>query len=144
MGQIARRLVLVAFVGSMITVWSASNDRSIVMAQKRTPVNLTRIYTGPDGQTHAEQIDVAFAPNLLYASPPGFVQDWHPAAARRYLVTLSGRGEVELGGGKKIPLEPGRILLAEDLTGRGHISRAVGSVDRVSLFITLADSAKTP
>jgi hypothetical protein len=36
-------------------------------------------------------------------------------------------------------LTPGHILLAEDTTGRGHISRGLGSEDRLSLFITLAD-----
>ena len=28
-----------------------------VMAQRRTPIVVTRLYTGPDGQTHAEQSD---------------------------------------------------------------------------------------
>jgi hypothetical protein len=31
----------------------------------------------------------------------------------------------------------GDILLAEDLTGRGHISRAVNGQPRRSLFITI-------
>ena len=29
-----------------------------VTAQARTPITLTRIYTGPDGKTHAEELDV--------------------------------------------------------------------------------------
>jgi quercetin dioxygenase-like cupin family protein len=67
--------------------------------------------------------------------------DWHTAPRRQYVVTLSGESEVELDGGRKIRLGPGHILLAEDTTGKGHISRAVGSADRISLFITLAESA---
>ena len=70
--------------------------------------------------------------------------DWHPASRRQYVVTLSGESEVELEGGKKIRLGPGHILLAEDTTGQGHISRAIGSKDRVSLFIPLADGATSP
>ena len=53
-------------------------------------------------------------------------------------------GEIELEGGRKLRLGPGHILLAEDTTGQGHISRASGSQDRLSLFITLADGAKPP
>ena len=32
----------------------------------------------------------------------------------------------------------GHIMLAEDTTGQGHISRAMGDKDRVSLFLPLA------
>ena len=70
--------------------------------------------------------------------------DWHPAPRRQYVVTLSGESEIELDGGRKIRLGPGHILLAEDTTGQGHRSRAVGSDDRISLFISLADGAKPP
>ena len=70
--------------------------------------------------------------------------DWHPASRRQFVITLSGESEVELEGGKKIRLGPGHILLAEDTTGQGHISRAVGSKDRISLFLPLADGATPP
>ena len=65
--------------------------------------------------------------------------DWHTAPRRQYVITLSGQSEVELGDGTKILLHPGHILLAEDITGQGHISRAVGTEDRISLFIPLAE-----
>jgi hypothetical protein len=55
------------------------------------------------------------------------------------VVTLAGESEIELGDGTKIRLHPGHILLAEDTSGQGHISRAIGSDDRISLFITLED-----
>jgi quercetin dioxygenase-like cupin family protein len=70
--------------------------------------------------------------------------DWHPAPARQFVVTLSGESEVELEGGKKIRLGPGNILLAEDTTGQGHISRAIGTGERISLFIPIADGATVP
>jgi hypothetical protein len=72
-------------------------------------------------------------------TPPKYAVDFHTAPTRQYVVTLSGRGEIELEDGTKIPLTPGHILLAEDTTGKGHITRTVGSEDRLSLFIRLAD-----
>ena len=69
---------------------------------------------------------------------PSYFEDWHTAPRKQYVITLSGRGEIELSDGKKIPLGPGRILLLEDLTGKGHISRGVGTEDRISLLIPLA------
>jgi hypothetical protein len=55
---------------------------------------------------------------------------------------LSGGGvELETGGGEKRRLSAGDVLLAEDTTGRGHISRAIDDEPRVSLFLPLdADS----
>lgn len=127
-----------------------------LLAQSRTPVTITRLFTGPDGKTHVEEFAVPLkaqgrGTDLSVAVPAKSIQfrrtnkdyyvDWHPAPARQYVVTLSGESEIELDGGRKLRLGPGHILLAEDTTGQGHISRAIGSGDRVSLFIPLADGA---
>jgi hypothetical protein len=55
------------------------------------------------------------------------------------VITLSGRGEVELVDGTKIELGPGSIDLAEDLTGKGHITRVIGNEDRVTIAIPVVD-----
>ena len=132
---------------------------AIVAGQTRTPVKVTRLYTGPDGKTKMEEYQiplkaqgggtelsntVAVETLQFRRTNQDYNLDWHPAPRRQYVVTLSGESEVELEGGKKIRLGPGHILLAEDTTGQGHISRAIGSKDRVSLFITLAEGATPP
>ena len=71
-------------------------------------------------------------------APPGRVVDWHPAPRRQYVITLSGRGEIELIDGTKIQLGPGSINLAEDLTGKGHITRVIGNEDRVTIAIPVS------
>ena len=111
-----------------------------------------RLYTGPDGQTHVQEIEAKFGANgtdpfKLAAAPgaeirraaPGRVADWHVAPRRQYVITLSGHGEVELIDGTKIELGPGSVDLAEDLTGKGHITRVIGNEDRVTLAIPVAD-----
>ncbi|MCY4600729.1 MAG: hypothetical protein OXF27_12525 [Acidobacteria bacterium] len=126
-----------------------------VEAQERTPIKVTRIFTGEDGKTHAEEIDVPLSPGnratteLSEAVPvtsvqfrrnsPAYYIDWHTAPRRQYVITLAGESEVEIGDGTRIRLHPGHILLAEDTTGQGHISRAIGSDDRISLFLPLAE-----
>jgi quercetin dioxygenase-like cupin family protein len=126
-----------------------------VSAQARKRVFVTRFYTGPDNQTHSEDVEVAFTTGTvadvsqlmkvtggeLRRTPPGTVLDWHPAPRRQYIIPLSGRGEVEVASGKKIPIEPGRIQLIEDTTGKGHITRVVGSEELVSIFLPLVDQA---
>jgi hypothetical protein len=120
-------------------------------AQK--PVMINRLFTGPDGQTHVEEIEAKFTPagglpgyKLLANSgaelrraPPGRVADWHTAPRRQYVITLSGHGELEVAGGKKIQVGPGSINLVEDVTGKGHITRTVGNEDRVTIQIPVND-----
>jgi quercetin dioxygenase-like cupin family protein len=75
----------------------------------------------------------------LHRAAAGTVQDWHTAPRRQYVITLSGRGEVEVAGGKKIALGPGHIDLVEDTTGKGHITRTIE--DRVTLTLPLSDQS---
>jgi hypothetical protein len=145
-------LYLTAAVVLGFTAWAAAQSTlSALAAQTGKPMKITRLYTGPDGQTHAQEITVNFGargtdPFKLMAgagaeirrAPPGRVADWHTAPRRQYVITLSGRGEVELVDGTKIELGPGSIDLAEDLTGKGHITRVVGNEERVTLAIPVS------
>ena len=128
---------------------------AVVMAQSHKPFFITRIYTGPDHQTHAEQVELKFtsgSPNEvsrmlevtgaeLHRAAGGNVEDWHRAPRRQYVITISGRGEIEVADGKKISTGPGDIHLVEDTTGKGHITRVIGTDDRVSLQLPLADQS---
>jgi|TARA_B100000315_G_scaffold254372_1_gene295289 hypothetical protein len=115
-------------------------------------MQVTRIYTGDDGQSHFEDVEVELqstgAAGLL--SEPvatrsvifrqtgaDYDLDFHPAPRRQYVVNLTGRVELETGSGDKRILGGGEILLAEDTTGQGHKSKAVGDEPRQCLFITL-------
>jgi hypothetical protein len=137
----------------------AQSTPPTALAPGRTPIKVTRLFTGPDGKTKVEEFEIPLkgqgrGTELSTVVPVTGLQfrrtnqdynlDWHPAPARQFVVTLSGESEVELEGGRKIRLGPGHILLAEDTTGQGHISRAVGSQERLSLFIPLADGAVVP
>jgi len=143
MRSIVRRLAVVVLVGAFLLAWGADTDRDVVGAQTLGKIMATRLYTGTDGQSHAEEVELT-AGTLMNATsvqfnraPAGRFSDWHVGPRRQFVITLSGRGEIELVGGKKIALGPGHILLAEDVTGKGHISRGVGTEDRISLFIPL-------
>jgi len=120
---------------------------------------VTRLYTGPDGKTKVEELEIPLKPRdrgsdasvslalttlQVRRTNQNYFLDWHPASRRQLVVTLSGESEIELEGGRKIRLGPGHILLAEDTTGQGHISRAAGSKDRITLDIGLADGATLP
>ena len=105
---------------------------------------IVRLYTGDDGQSHFEELnipggdaeDVPLRPGaeiIFTREPDGRFHDWHNAPRRQFVITLSGQVEIVIGDGTAKRLGPGDVLLAEDLTGRGHTSRAVGARTGVSV-----------
>ena len=112
-------------------------------------MSISRLYTGDDGQSHIEELDLASHPELtelqktegivFRSSEPGRFSDWHNAPRRQYVITLSGEVEIGLGDGSTHRFGPGHVNLAEDLTGKGHTTKSVGSVPRISATIPLAD-----
>jgi quercetin dioxygenase-like cupin family protein len=130
-------------------------EPGVVLAQTHKPAFMTRLYTGPDNQTHAEEVELKFTPGSptevfkmmqvtgaeLHRAPGGNFSDWHRAPRRQYVITLSGRGELEVAGGKKISVGPGNIDLVEDTTGKGHITKVVGTEDRVTLQLPIVDQS---
>ena len=147
MRSITGRLAAVALAGVFVLIWRAHIDQDVVVAQTRKPIMITRIYTGPDGQSRAEQIEMKLnggtsemikAAGVQFSSrPPAPPSDWHVGPMRQYVITLSGRAELEVGDGKKVAVGPGQIDLIEDTTGKGHITRNLE--DRVVVTIPLAD-----
>ena len=101
-----------------------------------------RLYTGEDGQSHLEEMappETQDATSIIFRrAEPGEFIDWHHAPKRQYVITLSGYVEIGLGDGTVHRLGPGDVMLAEDLTGQGHTTRAVGDDTRVSVAIPLA------
>ncbi len=107
-----------------------------------------RLYSGGDGESHIEELDLASHPELTSAqattditfreSPPGRFSDWHTAPRRQYIITVSGRSEIGLGDGTIVHYGPGDARLVEDTTGRGHTTRAVGTEPVVTCVIPLA------
>ena len=111
--------------------------------------NFVRLYTGKDGQTHIEELDLATHPELttlqnakgivFRTTKSGYFSDWHNAPRRQFVITLAGEVEIGLGDGTKHRYGPGHVTLAEDLTGKGHTTRVVGEQARLTATIPLAD-----
>ncbi len=93
-----------------------------------------RIYTGDDGQTHFEDLDLPgdraihsgmqVTPGVNFRRfEPGYFSDWHTAPRRQYVITLAGEMEVGIGDGTKRRFGAGDVLLADDLTRPGSHHR---------------------
>jgi hypothetical protein len=109
-------------------------------------MEITRLYTGDDNQTHIEYLDISDhkwaelqpATGIAFRSqPPGHFIDWHPAPRRQYVITLDGEMEIGLADGSVHRFGPGHVTLAEDVTGKGHTTRVVGDKPRITATIPL-------
>ena len=108
-----------------------------------------RLYTGNDGQSHVEYIELAKAPNwaqglavtqiTFQEQPVGSFLDWHPAPRRQFVIILSGQLEIGLGDGTKQVFGPGDARLVEDTTGQGHTTAVYGSQPCVTATVPLKD-----
>jgi len=116
-------------------------------------MNITRMYTGPDSKSYFEDKDLGFDPiqeaqrsanqssntiQFVY-QPPGHIIDMHPAPRKQYVITLQGQAEIIMGDGTKRTFGPGDVVLAEDLTGEGHITKIIGAIPRISAQISVND-----
>ena len=121
--------------------------------------SIFRVYTGADGQSHiaeepltlqsfvdsegayGEGTPLQGATGITFRlAPPGYVLSWHCAPRRQYTITLSGAAEIEVGDGTVGRVGPGDVLLAEDLTGQGHITRVVGTEPRFYAVVPLVET----
>ena len=121
--------------------------------------SIFRVYTGADGQSHIAAEPLTLQPFIdsegaygegtplqgatgitFRLAPPGYVLNWHCAPRRQYTITLAGAAEVEVGDGTVARVGPGDVLLAEDLTGQGHITRVVGPEPRFYAVVPLAET----
>ena len=110
-------------------------------------MEISRLYSGADGQTHLELMTLESHPELatlqaavgiqFRSTPAGNFLDWHPAPRRQFVITISGEVEIGLGDGSVHRFGPGHVNLAEDLTGQGHTTRVVGAQPRVTATIPL-------
>jgi hypothetical protein len=108
-----------------------------------------RLYSGDDGESHMEELDIADHPELTQLQgatgivfksyAPDYFSDFHTAPRRQYVINIAGENEIELGDGTVYRFGPGHVMLAEDLTGRGHITRVVGGKPRISGQVPLAE-----
>jgi len=112
-------------------------------------MNYVRLYTGPDGETHFEDLTMETTVREFTANvPPVTISQTFPASGVFFLYTqvtsefeevafhtaprkmlvllLKGVVEHEASDGTKRLFSAGDIGLVEDVTGKGHRSRYLG------------------
>lgn len=146
MRSTTRLLVGGAFVVGFGVGWAVNVDRGVVGAQApHKPVMMQRVYTGTDGLSHVENIELNARSVMekvtgmrVSVSQPGSFSDYHVGPERRYIINLTDGGQLQVAEGK-VDLPAGTIEFIDDLTGKGHTTANVGKEPRVSIHLQLAD-----
>ena len=97
---------------------------------------LVRIYTDSDEQSHFEDLDMPTpdvyrvmtkaGEDLVFRTTPGDrVAEWHNPTRRQYLIVVQGKMEVSVADGTTRKFPAGAVLIAEDMTGQGHLTKPV-------------------
>lgn len=103
-----------------------------------------RIYADNNGETHMQDVDMALLPKEVFEGCPPLrlsetlqasgcrflrvpsgmhVVGWHNPPCRKLVIWLTGVVEFETSDGDIRRVAAGSVVLAEDTTGKGHVSR---------------------
>ncbi len=101
-------------------------------------MRIVRIFTRDSGESAIEIREVplskaerpvseTFRCSSLFfrETPEGHVEGLHNAPRRQLIFLASGILELESSGGRRFVCRPGDLILAEDMQGRGHITRSL-------------------
>ncbi len=114
----------------------------------------TRIYSRQDGKSAFEDFEIELenagdignlskiynVTGIIFRETDGdYDYNWHNAPPQRqFVLMLEGEVDITSGEGETRRFGTGGdILLAEDTTGEGHLSRAVNNRSRKSVFVIL-------
>ena len=117
-------------------------------------IQIVTVYPGADGESRlfdvtADQFaeivkHIGEGPTRLNQNQSPSVDDYHNASRVQYVVHLAGISEIEVADGTVKRLHPGDVLIAQDTTGHGHITRGIGNESRVSLAVPLEKGGWLP
>jgi len=115
-------------------------------------MKLHRLYTDAQGESHFEDVDIEFVETspsgrlskrlpvsgiIFREVPPTYDLDWHTAPRRQYIINLDNGVQITASDGEERIIGAGEVLLVEDTTGKGHLSKAINERLRHCIFVAL-------
>jgi hypothetical protein len=116
-----------------------------------------RVYADDQGESHFSEMEIAMAASQLIPGhtiqrsspvaaahiqfltvPAGVVNDWHPAPARQFVISLDRPFEVETSDGQRRQVRPSDVIFVEDTWGKGHKTRSLGEHAGTMIFVPVA------
>ncbi len=115
-------------------------------------MRIHRLYSDAKGESHFEDVEIEYvettrsgrlskrlpATGIVFREvPPTYDLDWHPAPRRQYIINLDNGVQITASDGESRVIGAGEVLLVEDTSGKGHLSKAVNDRLRHCIFVPL-------
>lgn len=115
-------------------------------------MHIHNLFTDEDGESHFRDIEIEWTHELpggrmsdrlpatgiiFRQAPPDYDLDWHPAPRRQYIINLDAGAEITASDSETGIIGAGEILLVEDTTGKGHLSKAIDGKVRHCVFVPI-------
>jgi hypothetical protein len=115
-------------------------------------MRIHNLYVDAKGETHFRDIEVEWveerhfsklsarlpATGIIFRETSAdYDLDWHPAPRRQYIINLDGAVKITASDGESRIIGAGEVLLVEDTSGKGHLSKSVGGQMRRSIFVPI-------
>src|SRR5262245_14276987 len=120
-------------------------------------MQIVRIYADGDGASHFDEVTVSLTPKdfappappfsvseatpaaqlLYFEMPSGWHGTPHPAPRRQVYIGTAGTLRVTVSDGEERILDPGAVVLLEDVDGVGHTTEVVSDEPARGVFVQL-------
>ena len=115
-------------------------------------MKIHHLYTDEKGESHFEDMEIEYvettpsgrfskclpATGIIFREvQPTYDLDWHNAPRRQYIINLDNGVQLTASNGEARVIGAGEVILVEDTTGKGHLSKAVNERLRHCIFVTL-------
>ncbi len=113
-------------------------------------MRIHNLFTDDNGESHFRDVIVEWVEEgrggkvskrlpangiIFRETQPGYDLDWHPAPRRQYIINLDAGVRITASDGESRVIGAGEVILVEDTTGKGHLSKAVDGAIRHSIFV---------
>lgn len=110
------------------------------------------LYTDADGESHFRDIEISWAEEskfskysemltatgIIFRETSGdYNLDWHPAPRRQYIINLDAGAQLTASDGECRTINAGEVILVEDTSGKGHLSKALDGKMRHSIYVAI-------
>jgi hypothetical protein len=115
-------------------------------------MRIHNLYCDANGESHWRDVEVEWveernfsklsarlpATGIIFRETSGdYDLSWHPAPRRQYIINLDGGVQITASDGNVRVIGAGEVVLVEDITGKGHLSKSVGGKMRRSIFVPI-------
>jgi hypothetical protein len=115
-------------------------------------MKIHHLYTDAQGESHFKDVEIEYVEStaagrlskrlpvtgLIFREVlPTYDLDWHNAPRRQYIINLDNGVQITASDGEARVIGAGEVILVEDITGKGHLSKAVNDRLRHCIFVAL-------